>query len=166
MTTNSPATRPPEPGSLELGPRLEWAIRESFLNYLSALDDTTVTVNGHVHVDVPSTFVFPVDSPAERDQIQSRGRVEITAHDGELSLKLGNPRLSLTDGTVTVLVEDQSSDWIEFARARTDIDSLEEALRDENDLTEVLLTLDGASLFGEMYGPGFRLAPLRFKSGQ
>lgn len=166
MTVNADVTTSPPQGSEDRGPRLEWAIRESFLDYLGALDDTVVTVDGCVQDSVPAEFEFAVELPVEPGRIRTRGWVGLTAHGGALALELGNPRLTLSDRWVTVHVEPQPGSWIEFARARTDIESLQEALLSEAVLTEVLLTLDGAALFGTAYGPGFRLAPLRLKGGR
>ena len=159
MITNPHGADSPPLRSGVRGPRLEWAIRESFLDYLGALDDTVVTVDGCEQSSVPAEFVFALDLPVESSRIQTRGRVGITAHGGALALEVGNPRLTLANGSVTVHIEHQPDSWIEFARARTDIESLQEAVLTEAVLTKVLLTLDGAVLFGTAYGPGFRLAP-------
>lgn len=149
----------------EQGPRLVWAIRESFLDYLRALDDTVVTVNGWVQDGVPEEFVFPCVTPVESGLLQTRGWVSITAHAGELVLDIRNPHLTLSPGWLMVHVERQPGVWIQLARARTSIGNLKEAVDSDAILNEVLLTLDGSELFGTVYGPGFRLSPLRLEGG-
>lgn len=153
-----------DPGAPGAGPCLRWAVRKSFLDYLGALDDTVVIVEGQVQDGVPEEFDFPLDLPVEPKRIRTRGSVSITAHGGELTLKLVNPMLVLDGGLLAVHVDRGSGSWIHLARARTDVEDLRDAVESETAFTEVLLTLEGSELFGQVYGPGFRLAPLRLEN--
>lgn len=143
--------------------RLRWAIRDSFLDYVDALEDATVRGTR----DARGSFVFAratdageaasAGQGADARIARFTGTVEIHAHGGALSLVFEDPHVSHdgTRGLLSVRVP---------AAGRLDLATLGPLRSAEHgpDITDVALTLAGAELFAGHYRPYARMAALAF----
>lgn len=146
--------------------RLRWAIRDSFLDYVDALEDATVLGAR----DPRGSFVFERTADADgspsaehgtdRPIARFTGPVEIRAHGGALSLVFADPHVA-HDGTRGLL-----SVRVPVA-GRLDLATLGPVRSAERGLhiSDVALTLAGAELFAGHYRPHTRMAALDLDLG-
>lgn len=139
---------------------LVWSVRESFLDYISALDDTDVRMDGQVFDAVPDSFTFPVETMGAGDRVRGRGCLTIVAHGGLLDVRIEDPGVTVTDDWVFLDTLGPSGERFDLAKARRQISGIVGPLSAGSILDNLVLTLRGAEPFGTAYGPGARLAPV------
>ena len=77
-------------------PGLYWPIKRSFVMYVLRIADGQVSGSPDVAVVDGGTFVFAVcDDPADPDVHCFRGELRLQAHNGELFVRVANPRVEL-----------------------------------------------------------------------
>lgn len=146
--------------------RLRWAIRDSFLDYVDALEDATVLGAR----DPRGPFVFERatgadDSPrgehgTDRPIARFAGAVEIHAHGGALSLVFADPHV-MHDGTRGLLsVRVPVAGRLHLATLGP-LRLAEQGL----EIPSVALTLAGAELFAGHYRPHARMDALALDLG-
>jgi hypothetical protein len=162
-----------------LGPYgLLWAVKPSFISYVSRMPDGKAYLGGGVAVNADNELLFQLDTDtaagdsattghtgdtglAERT-FRFRGDVLFRAHFGMLSVQISRPQIHLRgpDGELTVL-DPESADGgrlplVTFTAAGP-------AVRDRTQYwaaEDVRLTAKGVPLFGDVYPAGEPFAPL------
>jgi hypothetical protein len=87
---------------------LRWAVKTSFIEYITALRDGAVEFDGGV-AWVGDRFVFPVESVVDdgtRVEIHFAGRTAMAGHGGLLWLMVAHPRIELDQSGATITVLD------------------------------------------------------------
>ena len=155
-----PATDGPPPG-------LTWGIKQSFMRYLGAIDDSSIGLgDGASLLEVGAfNFVFgssAVDHATGSGTFDFRGTVEISAHGGMLALNLRNPRVVVAASGATLSVDDTSGNTADRLTLCTMEDGVYESLGSDLfwSATHVHLAKDGASVFGGQYAAGQQLDPI------
>lgn len=158
------------------GGRLDWGLRDSFVNYVSgpiaggdtALSEGLSTQGGEFR------FHSATGDYASNGEltIAYQGRVHFTGHerdDGsfELDLAIANPTVEVTDSAATLYVDIDSPDGsitdVEFAELELDASTLadETSTVAAGDINATLTT-SGAESFAGFYEPGEELDSLSF----
>ncbi|QSB04144.1 HtaA domain-containing protein [Natronoglycomyces albus] len=158
------------------GGRLDWGVRDSFVNYVSGpiaqgnvnLDEGLSTHSGafrfhSAHGDYSGTGQL---------RISYQGSVHFTGHqqdDGsfELDLRLSNPTIDITDSGSKLYVDidrpDGSFDQVAFAELGISSSATAgQSTTVSAQTVGVTLTTEGAESFAGFYHPGEELAPLSF----
>lgn len=149
--------------------QLTWAIKTSLVEYISALEDGTITVSGSAE-QTPAGFVYSLD--AERSNfdptslegtMQFQGSVVFSGHWGMLNIDIRDPEIRIqgTQGILSVLVGGVLSPatLIDFAQLKLS------GVGSAQDIT-TRLTAGGKSIMGEQYSVGQELSPLRIAVAQ
>jgi len=137
-------------------PRLEWAIRDTFLAYLQAIE-AVVDLRGGAMRTEDGAIAFPLAQTAP-DLLQARGRFRAVAHGGALDLLIAEPALRRdADGWG---LEWASGDGLR-TRARLLGEAPSDILAGDRAFRDVALTAAAAELFGGNYAPWARMAPVR-----
>lgn len=143
--------------------QLVWAIKASLVEYISALEDGSITLSEAVTQDA-SGFIFPLDTQRSdfdpeklEGNLQFLGSVTFSGHWGMLNIEIRDPEIHIlgTRGTLSVLVGGVLS-----PAAPLDFAKLELASPGQTEAVRVKLTAGGKSLMGEQYSVGQELSPL------
>ncbi len=147
----------------EVVPGLYWAVRESFVGYVSGNPDGQVFGDLGVETDGEGTFRFPLESARRIEggwRIRFQGVVRFVAHGGMLDVTLASP----------VVVLDASGGSLAVASEDRDLRILEVSPADPVDVEggwlvfpplATALTSHGATVFGDVYAAGTPFAPLQ-----
>ncbi|WP_164737150.1 HtaA domain-containing protein [Georgenia sp. SYP-B2076] len=155
-------------------PGLTWAVKDSLLSYIEALDDGTVEALAPASRS-GAGFLFPWDEGGSGDlgsghhlgapdgDLAFLGAVRLTGHWGMLDVELREPRVTLSDGTGALLVRERGSrdpgKWLPFADL-----AVEEPQVDAGGATFLAaaasLTGHGRLLLGGQYDAGTPLSRL------
>ncbi|MEV1130479.1 HtaA domain-containing protein [Agromyces sp. NPDC049794] len=135
---------------------LGWPIKESLLDYLAALEDATVEVDGAERTT--NGFHFPVDS-SRADGASFQGTVRMTAHGGMLNVEIGFPQIVRVGSDVMLRVSTPSG-AIDLARILDYPADDALLLHSGGVVADIALTTAGSALLGNVYGPWTRLAPM------
>lgn len=134
---------------------LRWTIRGSFLDYLHALPDVAITIDG-VTLDAEG-FAFP----SSGDALGFAGRAHITAHGGALDVTFADPVIDYSSGAA-LLTADTGDGREPVARL------LDAPVSDEfaggGVAQDVALTIEGSVWLGAVYAPWARMDPVRVES--
>jgi hypothetical protein len=152
---------------------LLWAVKPSFISYVSRMPDGKAYLTGGVGVNADNELVFPLQEHAPPDEQAAGhtfafgGDVLFRAHYGMLSVRLTSPQVSLraaagdlAAGELTVLDPDSAEGTrlplVTFTAAGPAVKggTLYWAASD------VLLTTEGVPLFGDVYQASEPFAPL------
>jgi hypothetical protein len=133
------------------GPRLEWAIKPSFVAYVEALPDGGVEVEGGATRAADGSFVFPAIAA---DAWAFGGAVRFHGHAGVLDVTIADPRIepSGTGADVTIAL---GTERIRFAT----VGELTALAAGVLSATDVAATDDGAYVLGGVYQAGTSLHP-------
>jgi hypothetical protein len=137
--------------TIPAGPRLEWAIKPSFVAYVEGLSDGGVDVEGGAARMPDGSFVFPA-VPGEAWAFT--GSVRFHGHAGVLDVTIADPRIEPAGATVEITVA-LGSERIRFATAG----ELTATVTGELSSTDVAATDDGAYVLGGVYQAGTALHP-------
>lgn len=132
---------------------LLWGIRRGFRDYVAALPDALVELDGVVALDDGYRF------PAGPEPRRFGGRLHITAHAGALDVVLDRPAVDVADGGV-VLTADLGAGRRAVARL-LDVANVEQFTARGGSADDVALTVDGSAWLGGVYGPWARMDPVR-----
>lgn len=133
--------------------KLIWPIRRSFVNYVRGNGGTVTLKGGTAESD--EGFVFP---GIPGDPHAFTGSVRFVAHGGMLDVRLGDPAFLLDGEAATLRVTtDEAGAGATIARV---------VGVEGSDLAgaELLLTVEGSRLLGDVYQPGSRLDGFRIES--
>lgn len=131
---------------------LYWSVRRSFVEYVTS-------AGGEVAVRAPAERAgegFRLPGFVEDGRWRFLGGVSFHAHGGMLSVSLGHPEVEWHD-TIGELSVSATADG---TGARTVIARVTAATAVERTHAVPRLTVLGARLFGDVYGPGDALDPL------
>jgi hypothetical protein len=88
-------------------PGLYWPIKRSFVMYVLRIADGQVSGSPDVSVVDGGTFVFAASDDATAPDVHVfRGELRLQAHNGELFVRVANPRVELVDGGRSRIVID------------------------------------------------------------
>lgn len=135
------------------GPRLEWAIKPSFVAYVEALPDGGVELEDGVTRTEEGAFVFP---GVVGTDLAFRGAVRFHGHAGVLDVTIADPRVEPTGSTADLTIAlGNGNGRVRFATVgvltRTAVGILSSA--------DVSATDDGAYVLGGVYQAGTALDP-------
>lgn len=133
------------------GPRLEWAIKPSFVAYVEALPDGGVDVEGGAARSADGVFVFPATGGTE---FSFEGSVRFHGHAGVLDVTIADPRIEQTGASADLTIA-LGAERIRFATVGELTITAAGALLS----TDVVATDDGAYVLGGVYPPGTPLHP-------
>ena len=140
---------------------LRWAVRGSFLRYVSALPDGRCRVAAGATLVEGPAFSFPRvgdPDPGAVDLVHRfTGTVEFTAHLGMLSLRIAEPWLDWSGDTPVITIAGPDQSRIRLATCLLASDPATRVWHGR----EVRLTQDGAELFGGSYAVGALLDPFQ-----
>lgn len=139
---------------------LIWPIKESFLSYLEAIEDTVISLAGADQT--PDGFLFPASSGSQA--LEFSGEISITSHGGALQVTLSSPRIEKVQEHVFLLATTPVG-LLPLARI-LDYPSDDTTLRSNGgDLNDIALTLEGAAMLGGVYSPWTRVSPVTILAG-
>jgi hypothetical protein len=133
------------------GPRLEWALKPSFVAYVEGLPDGVVEVERGAARGADGSFVFPA---VAGDTWAFEGAVRFHGHAGVLDVTIADPRIQAT-GTSWDLTIALGAARIRFAT----IGGLTATAPGVMSSTDVAATDDGAYVLGAVYPAGTPLHP-------
>ncbi|WP_411719890.1 HtaA domain-containing protein [Mycetocola sp.] len=148
-------------------PELFWAVKDSLIAYIEALDDGTVETLEPASRE-GGGFRFPgrqESGDRDDDSLQFLGTVRLTGYWGALDIELRDPRIELAGERGTLLVRERggldADRFLPFAdlvlqNRMTDLDSGASSLE-----ATASLTGQGQILMGGQYRVGQALNPLR-----
>jgi len=144
------------------GVGLYWGVRESFVRYVAAGAEGQIYGDDGVETDGRGTFRFPLRE-AQRDasgwRIDLAGELRFIAHFGALDVAIVRPRLELADrGLLSFERGDRRREVIATVTTAT---PHEVGGRWVWPPLEARLTAAGSAVFGDVYGEGAPLDPLR-----
>ncbi|MBN9128829.1 HtaA domain-containing protein [Paenarthrobacter ureafaciens] len=142
-------------------PGLTWGIKQSFMRYLGALEDTQVGLDGGASMLDVGAFNFPlaVDSLDSAGSYAFRGTVQLTAHGGMLAVTLRDPQLDIQEDTATLSVDGGTGNPMVLCTLEGgSYEALGEDLVWSAD--HVYLAESGVPTFGGQYQPGQALDPV------
>jgi len=133
--------------------RLRWGVKHSLIDYVLGVYDGAIEASDGATREPDATFVFEPDPAGDEDGVRRfRGRVRITAYDGQMHIELADPWVE-SDGdagpTLTVFSE---LDGRRIPMAR---------LAPREDGWSATLTTLGADVLGPQYAPGAEIDPVR-----
>ena len=133
-----------------------WAIRESFLEYVEALPDATISCSAGAQ-RAEHGFTFPAaEIPETESSLRFVGEVRVSAHAGALNVVLRDPHIVVDDGGAWLEI---TTDTGRMRPARL-LDAPSLPVSERASFADVALTLDGASWLGGVYNPWTRVAPI------
>lgn len=142
-----------------------WAVKRSFVGYVSAVPDGRTLVGEGAAITSDSDFHFPFSHASESEpgamSLHFAGVVAFTAHHGMLTVSLRRPRLALSGTGGRLLI---ASTGGEVPIARLVLPDAHTA-RDVTTWSDVptTLTREGSAVFGGFYAEGEELAPLTIR---
>ncbi len=164
--TDAPPTVPKPFGLL-------WAVKPSFISYVSRMPDGKAYLGGGVGVNKDNELLFPFDEEAAENSPGDdsaaaertfcfRGEVAFRAHFGMLSVQISRPQVHLrgADGELSV-VDPESADTGRLTLVTFTVDG--PGIRDGARYwaaDDVRLTAAGVPLFGDVYQADEPFAPL------
>lgn len=131
--------------------KLIWPIKSSFVGYVRS-SGGTVDLDGASETE--DGFVFPGNPET---QLTFRGSVHFQAHGGMLDVIVGDPEFVIDGATGTLSVTTNAN------AARTTIARLTAIKDDDPASGQLLLTVEGTRLLGEVYAPGSPLDVFRIE---
>ncbi|TRW46036.1 hypothetical protein FJ693_06960 [Georgenia yuyongxinii] len=160
-------------------PGLTWAVKDSLMSYVVALDDGTVEALAPASRSEDG-FFFPSDEAmmsgepgnlggggdpeAPEGGFQFLGAVRLTGHWGMLDVELREPRVTLSGGAGTLLVRERGArapgTWLPFADLTVDASRLSASDGTGTLTATASLTGHGRLLLGGQYEAGTALSPV------
>ncbi len=148
---------------------LTWAVKDSFVAYVSSLADGEIsTSDGATTTSDGTEFHFPLvgvdglEADGSAGRLRFGGTITFAGHWGMLQLTLGNPVLTLGPGSSQLLAEIRGQ-----LRPLADLPAMRPE-RDDAGLSWAgwipALTSDGAREFQGTYAAGEELAPLEVRA--
>lgn len=146
---------------------LRWAIKQSFVGYVSRMPDGRAYVSGGAGVTELYEFVFPLEENGDHTTGDGRtfafgGHVTFTGHFGMLWVQIKEPRITVGAQEAELTVADPESK--DGGRLRLATLGLTGPVADHGtqrwEAADVRLTPDGVALFGDVYQPGEPMEPL------
>ncbi|KQR37448.1 HtaA domain-containing protein [Microbacterium sp. Leaf159] len=142
---------------------LRWAVRESFLRYVTVIARGTVETDG-VDTDATGRFVFPLRARRLTDDgwhLSFSGSVRFTAHNGFLDVLIAAPEVivSASGGVLATHVAEDPQSLLPLL----EIAPIEPETRADGlhwDAVPTLLRDDAVTHFGSVYASGAEMAPL------
>lgn len=143
-------------------PGLYWPIKRSFVMYVLRIADGQVSGSPDVAVVDGGTFVFASsDDTTDPDVHAFRGELRLQAHNGELFVRVANPRVELAgDGRSQIVIDhpDGASRAVPLVTFVATAASGEDALGEGGPAhwtgSDVRLCVEAVPLFGGYYGEG------------
>jgi len=147
---------------MDVGGHLAWGVRDTFLDYVTAIEDHRIEVDGARFDSDGGQFVFPlgdaVTGPHE-SVVRASGGVTFWGHEGALDLTIADPTVVLNDDGATLQVKAAGTELV-VARLLGRPPAVQHGSPWHWSGVEVALTAQGADLWGGVYGPWARMAPL------
>jgi hypothetical protein len=181
LTPAAAASAADDPVPINAGAGADWGVKASFRSYVvGPIAHGSITVDGGASVNVDGTYHFPVQGGGAYDALTGAtvvrfgGSVHFVGHDGQLDLKISDPRVELTaDGPA--LYADVASKTSLDAAAITQFPNVRVAAVDLTGKTPTIaggtttwtglpqtLTAEAAPAFAGFYTPGTALDPVTF----
>ncbi|MGO1545323.1 MAG: HtaA domain-containing protein [Gulosibacter sp.] len=137
--------------------RLNWAVRQSFLNYVERLPDGSIRAEDGAR-RTRSGFVLCGRREGE-NRFEFDGTLRFSGYSGILNVEMRNlcVEWSVDGGELSAAVARSRYTLVRFTDFNSDLD---EILHSE----DVSLTDDGAAILGDVYAPGAPAAPIRISS--
>lgn len=137
---------------------LRWAVRDSFLRYVTVIAAGAYTVDG-AELDDSGRFVFPLAQAARRDEewhFWFVGSVNFTAHHGFLDVTISNPEVTIgaEGGLLSTRTDRGLLHVARLAGARPVVDG--DDIRWE--AVAAVLLPEAVPLFGDVYAAGAELS--------
>ncbi|NRG41040.1 HtaA domain-containing protein [Rathayibacter sp. VKM Ac-2835] len=143
---------------------LSWAVRDSFVHYVTMLSHGTAETSGGAQRDGAGRFVFPVDrldQDGDDWRIAFRGAVRFQAHHGFLDVQLHDPHLVVgpSGGVLLARTAADSRDLVPLVVTPGVPPVYDEGVLHWSGLPSQL-TGSAVGLFGETYEAGTPFAPI------
>ncbi len=155
--TADPSDTPPAAPTGGLVAGLYWGVRSSFVDYIAASPDGTISGDDGVESDGQGQFRFPLGDTDVDGVAVFRGALRFTAHFGALDVELARPRVDLASGSLIVEVRGRPCE-VAALTPTTPVTVGEWVVWPPIPAT---LTAAGAAVFGDVYAPGEALDELR-----
>ncbi|MBO0852296.1 MAG: HtaA domain-containing protein [Nocardia sp.] len=148
-----------------------WAIKHSFVHYISRMPDGRGQVSGGARPLGGGGILFEIDTeppqaPEDLDTLYAfRGDVRFAGHHGMLFVRIADPWIEVREGSAVVTVADpyDRDDEPRLPLVRVE---LPEPVRDGGldiwTIQQVRLTPQGCGLFNDVYQPGEPFEPIVF----
>lgn len=143
---------------------LRWAIRESFLRYITVIARGTVDSDG-VITDHDGAFVFPLRAASEQADgwhLSFGGSLRFTAHAGFLDVLIAAPEVVV--GPSGGILVTHTNDPAESLQGLLEVDPTEPRLDDDGtrvwQAVPTRLLAAAEAHFGSVYPAGTEMAPL------
>lgn len=146
----------------ETGGSLSWAVRDSFLRYVTVIAGGSYTADG-VELNERNQFVFPLVQAARRGDdwhFWFTGTVNFTAHQGFLDVTIQNPEVTIgpAGGLLSTNTPEGLLHVAELSALAPNVSG------DTVEWNGVLAALSASAvpLFGDVYPAGTELSALNF----
>jgi len=140
---------------------LRWALKESLLWYLGAMEDSIVE-GERESADESARFLFLEAADSSPEAPRYIGRLRIHAHGGLMDIDLSDPWIQIDGETRTLMFHTPKGDLAMAQFARVSETRTDDLLSVQVD--DVALTSEASPLFGGQYGPYTRLDALDYST--
>ncbi|WP_168199872.1 HtaA domain-containing protein [Citricoccus sp. SGAir0253] len=152
---------------------VRWGLRTSFREYFERLADHEYRLSGGAGLSEQGQFVFPGHAqagaaPGRPGVIRCRGRVQMSAHFGALSVLIADPEIVIGDdgqGILTAVVDEHGDAPVRMEVARLSLDGSPEGDPAPRWQWAAVLAEEGQFLFMGSYFAGDPLDPVCVHAG-
>ena len=147
---------------------MAWAVKDSFVNYVKAMNDGRILLSDGAAVTNTREFYFPFKHLEQPDStsfvLHFGGEARFSAHHGFMSVLLRHPRIEVTPDSACLSIEpEQGREWLRLAELDLPAGLTEDGVTMWDSVVTKLADA-GVATFGDSYRAGETLSPLTVRA--
>ncbi|PVZ53871.1 HtaA domain-containing protein [Arthrobacter sp. H-02-3] len=147
---------------------MAWAVKDSFVNYVKAMNDGRIILSDGAAVTSTRQFYFPFkhleQSGSTSFVLHFGGEARFFAHHGFMSVLLRHPRIEVTPDSACLSIEpEQGREWLRLAELDLPAGLTEDGVTMWDSVVTKLADA-GVATFGDSYRAGETLSPLTVRA--